>query len=371
MPILRASLISGVAVKISTLEIREAAAAARAAAYVFAAPPTAAYADAAARAAVHAVALAAHAAARVAADAVAHAAHAAALATDTGTQAAVDVWAEFRLDAIAALASSSDPTSLWSGDNPFVDLWADVRSATQSTPEGHAHWSFWRRWYDDALKGGPQRNPELLKAIALIDPEDWDKGPGFINDVKIPELQAEHARHIASTAAEIVWDHATRKFKEVAVSDLEDGLFRDARERADEAIADFRAYIDRPQSLYGAFKDDLDVIEAQLARTADRPIRCYENLADAMLKILDMARHHGLEKDSRVTTLVREFERSRRDLRADDNRIAVREAKRIRIGYDELMDAEQADFRAMLTEFAHKSDDTLEAEMVEDEVAIA
>lgn len=253
----------------------------------------------------------------------------------------------------------------------MADVWAEVKSATQSAPEGPTHWSFWRRWYDDALKGGPPRNPELLKAIALIDPEDWDKGPGFINDVKIPELQAEHARHIASTAAEIVWDDATGAFTEIAVSDLEDGLFRDARERAEEAIADFRIFIDRPQSPYGAFEEDLDLIEMQLARAADRPIRCYEKLADGMLMILETAEYNGLDKDSKVTTLVREFERSRRDLRADDDKIAAREAKRIRIGYDELMGAEQVDFRTMLSDFAHKSDDTLEAEMVEDEAAIA
>lgn len=293
-----------------------------------------------------------------------------AYAADTAANTAA-MWDEIRLDAFASQEPLADPRPLWFGVNPLADVWAEVNYVTQSAPEGPTHWSFWRRWYEDALKGGPLRNPELLKAIALIDPEDWEKGPGFIHDVKIPELQAEHARHIASTAAEIVWDHATRKFKEVAVSDLEDGLFRDARERTEEAIADFRTFIDRPQSPYGAFEEDLDLIEMQLARAADRPIRCYENLADAMLVILDIAQYNGLEKDGRVTRLVREFERSRRDLRADDEKIAAREAKRIRIGYDELMDAEQADFRAMLTDFAHKSDDVLEAEMVEDEAAIA
>lgn len=90
-----------------------------------------------------------------------------------------------------------------------------------------------------------------------------------------------------------------------------------------------------------------------------------------MLVILDIAKYNGLETDGRVTRLVREFERSRRDLRADDDRIAEREAKRIRIGYDELMDAEQDDFRAMLVGFAEKSDDILKEEMKEDEASIA
>jgi len=90
-----------------------------------------------------------------------------------------------------------------------------------------------------------------------------------------------------------------------------------------------------------------------------------------MLVILDIAKYNGLETDGRVTRLVREFERSRRDLRAVDDRIAAREAKRIRIGYDELMDAEQDDFRAMLVGFAEKSDDILKEEMKEDEASIA
>ncbi|MDG1210325.1 MAG: hypothetical protein P8Q48_14775 [Paracoccaceae bacterium] len=44
--------------------------------------------------------------------------------------------------------------------------------------------------------------------------------------------------------------------------------------------------------------------------------------------ILDIAKYNGLETDGRVTRLVREFERSRRDLRADDDRIEKEEAKR-------------------------------------------
>lgn len=104
---------------------------------------------------------------------------------------AADIWAEIRRDSVSALASKVDAPPLWSVDNPFSAVWDEVKSTTMSAPEGHAHWSFWRRWYEDALKGGPLRNPELLKAIALIDPEDWDKGAGFINGVKIPELQAD------------------------------------------------------------------------------------------------------------------------------------------------------------------------------------
>ena len=74
-------------------------------------------------------------------------------------------------------------------------------------------------------------------------------------------IAPEAVNAIASTAAEIVRDVATGAFTEVAVSDLEDGLFRDARDRANEAIADFRTFIDRPQSPYGAFAEDLDLIE--------------------------------------------------------------------------------------------------------------
>lgn len=172
----------------ATVATTGTAAAARATADAIHAAYAAAFAHASARATASATATAnANATARAAAQAASAAATAVAHATTT---TAAEVWVEVGLDAVAAAEVNANSLSLWSGDNPLADVWAETKSVTQSAPEGPTHWSFWRRWYDGALKGGPPRNPELLKAVALIDPEDWEKGPGFINDVKIPELEA-------------------------------------------------------------------------------------------------------------------------------------------------------------------------------------
>lgn len=60
---------------------------------------------------------------------------------------------------------------LWaSGRNPLESQWRDIKSRA-TAPE----WSFWIKWYEDALAGTPP-NRDMLEAIALIDPAVWDAG---------------------------------------------------------------------------------------------------------------------------------------------------------------------------------------------------
>jgi len=61
---------------------------------------------------------------------------------------------------------------LWRSNNPIDHLWERKKSELQTHPED---WSFWIDWYQHILDGRPQ-NWDMLEEIALIAPEDWEKG---------------------------------------------------------------------------------------------------------------------------------------------------------------------------------------------------
>ncbi|PHQ94702.1 MAG: hypothetical protein COB40_11660, partial [Marinosulfonomonas sp.] len=86
------------------------------------------------------------------------------------------VWKVIRDDCAALEAGNVrlDQSPLWSGKNPLEETWLDTR---QSLSEG---WKFWRDWYQNALDG-VKPNWDMLTKIALIEPEDWNKGADHVN----------------------------------------------------------------------------------------------------------------------------------------------------------------------------------------------
>jgi len=81
-------------------------------------------------------------------------------------------------------------------DDPFREIWGKLKSILK---EDEVDWSFWIKWYEEALNGEPLIW-EMLERIALIPPEDWTKGPTHLNGLiaaivaefeeKAPEVQA-------------------------------------------------------------------------------------------------------------------------------------------------------------------------------------
>ncbi len=70
-----------------------------------------------------------------------------------------------------------DLMPLWQDENRLTQLWADTSPQILAQGEG---WRFWVDWYDNALHGRPQ-DDDLLTKIALIASEDWDKGADHVN----------------------------------------------------------------------------------------------------------------------------------------------------------------------------------------------
>lgn len=195
LPILRCNLISGVAALVLTPNIKKALAAANAAA-VTATNAAASVRGvtsmfAAATASISATATATKTAAVFAAEtadfSMAAAASAASstamldgdtdiaalsLAHATDRVNTATAWNELRIDCERIAAGQEIMSALlWSNaKNSFEIEWQAVITAA-AAPE----WSFWIKWYDDALIGGPQ-NWKMMEQIALIDPDVWDAG---------------------------------------------------------------------------------------------------------------------------------------------------------------------------------------------------
>lgn len=164
LPVLRVNLIIGVAAQMPTPMIKKAAATAASSATFHATAASASYAVAA-----------------IAATSYATIAHTAAGATSfaTGTfsftSSADDknqTWRAIQADCTAITARLDILSApLWpTPDIPFDQDWRDIKTS-ETAPE----WSFWTKWYDDALAGNPP-NWEMLEQIALIESKVWGSG---------------------------------------------------------------------------------------------------------------------------------------------------------------------------------------------------
>ncbi|MCF6234139.1 MAG: hypothetical protein L3J36_13735 [Rhodobacteraceae bacterium] len=179
--ILRRSLISGVAAKMPTPNIRQAATLADT---IGSAIAGAMYAGAAADAAGAAMYAAGAAAATSAVDARASAVNAA-FTSDAATSA--DLLRSVRADC-TIITDGGDVLAarLWPNhDNPLDDFWQDVKTRAVA-PE----WSFWIKWYDGALAGRAP-NWQMLEQIALIEAEVWEDGAEAVG-AKITLIEEQH-----------------------------------------------------------------------------------------------------------------------------------------------------------------------------------
>lgn len=116
-----------------------------------------------------------------AASAVQDAAREASADADTALQADCSL---VEAQGFAALRNSP----LWlDTETPLQEGWDNARAALRTDPD----FAFWERWYAGLLKGRPL-NLNLLREIALIPSEDWDRGPAHIAD-KIAGIELDYS----------------------------------------------------------------------------------------------------------------------------------------------------------------------------------
>ncbi|MEZ5778245.1 MAG: hypothetical protein R3E44_07785 [Paracoccaceae bacterium] len=260
LPVIRLILISGVAGKYPTPEVRRATAAAHAA--VATAAAHAAVATAAATAAAQAAAVAATAAAHAAA----RAAMAAAAAADA---AGAYIWEQVRDDA-RLLEQGGDLLALplWSIPEPDWFRRADQEMLASWQADDPERWSFWIGWWE-GVKSGKQLDWELQRDVALIPDEVWSQGPGAVA-AEIAGYELPVAVAATPNAERISINPATGLLRAETLSDLPEDHLADACDMLRDAQSIFSP--DGPgQNIAGLVVEERKIIYDALDRYASRP----------------------------------------------------------------------------------------------------
>ncbi|MEM7295844.1 MAG: hypothetical protein AAF330_04335, partial [Pseudomonadota bacterium] len=138
---------------------------------------------------------------------------------------------------------------LWPDGHSRVEReWSAVKKRFHS--EGH--WGFWVEWYDGLLEGRAMPQ-ELLRDIALIDPEHWDAGPEVVNPI-ISEMWAKYRESELSLLAaaspfEFTFDQLSKVMRMIGVND-------DLRHMKDPAVV--HAFLDDADELKDGLEDFID-----------------------------------------------------------------------------------------------------------------
>lgn len=190
--VLRSCLISSICAKVFCPEIVAAAghAAGGVKSLVSLPPPSVATAPAAAAVAIQAAAVAGRSGSQR------NAKVRAAASQSLGAQNLAAIWSAIRQDC-TILVEGALPVEfvLWPDANPYAALWTNLRLKTMSAENGQGgDWQFWVDWYEQMLD--PINNKpdwELLKKVALIEPEVWDTGPEAVS-AAIAKIQRDFAK---------------------------------------------------------------------------------------------------------------------------------------------------------------------------------
>lgn len=180
------------------------------------------------------------------------------------------------------LEAGEDPLAspLWSGPVPAdaADLWA----ATRAVWEKHEDpvWSYWIRWYENALESCPQ-DWSLLHDIALIANEDWRAGPGRVHPI-IERMLLERAISVTRNAEAVVVSGETGKLRLVPASNLPEDMAEYARRKIRKAVGLFEGL---SSNQYSALAPDLAMLTQAVDEAANLPVELFDACASASRRL--------------------------------------------------------------------------------------
>ena len=161
---------------------------------------------------------------------------------------------------------------IWPEENPIIVAWYENREIIQGLNEG---WRFWVDWYDTALHGRAQ-DYDLLTKIALIDPEDWEKGADHVNAL-IADIRLRHLAETRPLGEDAIDQDADGVWHRVGRSEIDRDILQDACDSVRDEIARLRDKLQGAQgNMFTALVADLDLLDERLGRYPDRPLRLHD-----------------------------------------------------------------------------------------------
>ncbi len=167
---------------------------------------------------------------------------------------------------------------LWPDESPIARLWELSRDRLRS--EGQ-RWSFWIEWYEKILKGEPQDWSGLLTDIALIPPEDWEKGPDHIASL-IEDLRLKYAIKATPNAEIISLNPETGKFRADPVSEMPRDLLRESVEKLRNAVSLFQS---PGSNQFQPIEPEVRIIKQGIEEYSTTPRMLYSSCARALRRL--------------------------------------------------------------------------------------
>lgn len=241
-----------------------------------------------------------------------------------------DIGADVADFAAGKKASTIRAAPLWRSNNPIDHLWERKKNELQSHPED---WSFWIDWYQRILDGHPQ-NWEMLEEIALIDPEDWDKGAEHVNGL-ISGIQARYLHKATPYSEKIEINPETGKLRSVPNPMENERLYQTALDRVRDALDDLR-----PDGELAQHHAGLEKVAKRLDRTlgsyAENPQRVHDDFLLSAKQITSLVESTEVAKDEDVDALQSSLVTGADDIRAADAVVKASVAARVALRLEEL-----------------------------------
>ena len=230
-------------------------------------------------------------------------------AADAAETSAVGAALQADCDRIAANGPESvRDMPLWpNGENPLQGDWDKARADLRQD----SAFGFWARWYEGLLQGRPT-DPALLRDIALIAPDDWDRGPTHIAE-KIAGIELDLIRRATPLAERVEWVEETKRIRIVPIPmgnrplyDTVLGKLRDSLEdlRPDGRLSNSRA----------ALADTLDMLAHALETHADYPQRVHDDMATALSEVRELIESNEIADDLAVKRFMRRLDENVLDI---------------------------------------------------------
>ena len=273
-------------------------------------------------------------------------------------------WSAFQTDCQKFLGNKEVlHDSLWANnENPFAKIWRQVKDRNEREADSVNQWEFWIKWYDGVLQGAePDWN--LLRQVALIEPEVWDAGPEAVADeIAVIELKAAANN---SPNAEDIRINADGLFEAVPRSDLPSKTLKDANERLADIVQQIRGC--QHMNQYSALGPEADVLETYLDRYSDNPLRLYEGSQKVVRHIGNLVTEGALpENDNVVGDVSNDLQNTADDIYNFDAEVSQTVDARAKRRYENLSPEQKLIAHQVTEVVAENSVEALAFELTED-----